>query len=365
MKIKAAVVFEKGQPFQIKELELDAPKTNEVLIKVTACGVCHTDEGARQQALPVPLPAVLGHEGCGIVEALGPGVQGFKKGDRVGFSFGYCGTCEACRTGQPYGCERNVELNFSGRNFDGTTRLNYNGEDISTFFGQSAFATHAVVQVNSLIHIPDDIDLDMVGPLGCGLQTGAGAVLNYLRPEPAASIIITGCGAVGLSAIMAAKIAGCTTIIACDIIDSRLRMARELGATHTINSKKVESVIEAVKKITRIGTHYAIDCTGIGACVRQSLNCTRSLGTCVIVGATAELTINVEEELMGVCKKLVGVVEGYSVPQVFIPKLLEYYKNGQFPFDKLITYYDFNDINQAFEDTHKGTVIKAILKMEN
>jgi aryl-alcohol dehydrogenase len=365
MKIKAAVVFEKGGPFQIKEVELDPPKTNEVLVKVTACGVCHTDDGVRQQKLPTPLPAVLGHEGCGVVEAAGPGVTAFKKGDRVGFSYGYCGVCEACRTGQPYGCERNVELNFSGVHFDGTTRLHYEGRDLAAFFGQSAFATHAVVHVHNLIPVPDDMDLALVGPLGCGLQTGSGAVLNCLKPGPATSIVVTGCGSVGLSAVMASKIAGCTTIIACDVVDSRLEMAKALGATHTVNSRSVGSVVDEVKKITRIGAHYAVDCTGIGACVRQSLGCTRSLGTCVIVGATAELTINVEEELMGVCKKLVGVVEGYSVPQVYIPKLMEYYQKGLFPFDKLVTYYDFEDINQAFEDTHKGDVIKAILKMEN
>lgn len=374
MKIEAAVVFEKGQPFQIEELELDAPKFDEVLVKVTACGVCHTDEVARQQIIPVPLPAVFGHEGCGIIEEVGPGITNFKKGDRVGFSYGYCGTCEACRSGQPYGCEVNRKLNFFGTQFDGTKRLHYNGKDVSSFFGQGAFATYAVVHTNNLISVPDDVDLNMVGPMGCGIQTGAGAVLNYLKPDPASSIVVTGIGAVGLSAIMAAKIAGCTTIIAVggsskskssDIIDAKLEMAKEFGATHTINSTRVESVVDEVKKITRIGANYAIDCTGNGTCVRQSLNCTRSLGTCVVLGATQDLTINVENELMGSGKKLVGIVEGCSIPQIFIPELLEYYKKGLFPFDKLITYYNFKDINKAFENVNKGKVVKAILKMEN
>lgn len=363
MKIKAAVVFEKGLPFQMSELDLDEPKTGEVRVRVSACGVCHTDEVARQQIIPVPLPAVFGHEGSGVIEAVGPGVTSFKTGDRVGFSYGYCGTCEACRRGMPYGCEENRRLNFSGTQFDGTKRLHDKGRDVSSFFGQGAFATHAVVHVNNLIHVPDDIDLALVAPMGCGIQTGAGAVLNYLKPDPASAIIITGCGPVGLSAVMAAKIAGCTTIIACDVIDSRLDMAVQLGATHVINSKNVENVVEEVKKMTRIGAHYAIDCTGIGACVRQSLNCVRSLGTCVVLGATQELTIHVENELMGTGKKLVGIVEGCSIPQLFIPQLLAYYKKGMFPFDKLITYYDFKDIAEAFEDTHKGQVIKAVLRM--
>jgi aryl-alcohol dehydrogenase len=363
MKIEAAVVFEKGQPFQLRELELDAPGPGEVLIKVAACGVCHTDEVARQQIIPVPLPAVFGHEGCGVVEDAGPDVTSFKKGDRVGFSYGFCGTCDSCRTGRPYGCEENRRLNFSGTQFDGTKRLHLDGRDISSFFGQGAFATYAVVHVNNLIRVPDGVPLDLVGPLGCGIQTGAGAVLNYLKPGPDSSIIITGCGPVGLSAVMAAKIAGCTTIIACDVIDSRLEMALALGATHTLNSRRVESVVREVKALTRIGTDYAIDCTGIGACVRQSLNCTRSLGICVVLGATEELTIHVESELMGVGKTLVGLVEGCSVPQVFIPKLLNYYEMGMFPFDKLITYYDFKDIEKAFEDTHHGKVLKAVLRM--
>ncbi len=364
MKIKAAVVFEQGQPFVMKDLELDSPKANEVLVKITACGVCHTDDVARQQIIPVPLPAVFGHEGSGVIESVGPGVTKLKKGDRVGFSYGYCGVCEECRTGHTYGCEENRVLNFSGKQFDGTKRLHDNDQEVSSFFGQGAFATHAIVHVNNLIPVESDVDLAMVAPMGCGIQTGAGAVLNYLRPSPASSIIITGCGPVGLSAVMAAKIAGCTTIIACDILDSRLEMAKELGATHTINSKNVESVVDEVKKLTRIGANYAIDCTGIGPCVRQSLNCVRSLGTCVVLGATQELTIHVENELMGAGKKLVGLVEGCSIPQVFIPKLLEYHRKGMFPFDKIITYYDFDKINQAFEDTHKGRVIKAVLRMD-
>ena len=364
MKINAALISEKGQQFEITELELAPPKQNEVLVKIVACGVCHTDEEARRQNNPVPLPAVFGHEGCGIIEEIGPGVAGFAKGDRVSFSFGYCGVCEACRSGQPYGCEEFVRLNFQGTYLDGTKRLRHGEKDVSVFFGQSSFATHAVININNLVHVPDDVELTLAGPLGCGIQTGAGAVMNYLKPDASSSIIITGCGTVGLSAVMASKIFGCTTIIACDVNDSRLELATELGATHTINAKNVKDVVEEVRKITRIGTNYAIDCTGNGICVRQSLNCTRPLGTCIVLGATAELTIHVEFELMGQAKKLVGIVEGCSIPQVFIPKLLEYYKKGMFPFDKLITFYKFSDINQAFRDALDCKVIKAVLVMD-
>lgn len=364
MEIKAAIIEEKGKPFRIVDMELDEPRAGEVLVKVAACGVCHTDEVARQQIIPVPLPAVFGHEGCGEVLAVGPGVSGYKAGDRVGFSYGYCGVCEACRTGHPYGCRENRRLNFSGVQFDGSKRLHYKGGQVSSFFGQSAFATHSVVHQNNLTPVADDVPLELVAPMACGIQTGAGAIFNCLGGGADCSVIITGCGAVGLSAVMAAKIAGYGTIIACDIIPSRLELAKELGATHIIDSTQVDSVVDEVKALTGgEGTYYAVDCTGSGTCVRQSLNCTRALGKCVVVGATQELTLHVENELMGPAKTLIGLVEGYSIPQSFIPKLLNYYKRGEFPFDRLIKYYDFAEINEAFEDTKNGDVIKAVLRM--
>lgn len=364
MWIKAAVIEKKGQDFQIVDMELDPPKLGEVLVKVAACGICHTDDVARQQLASVPLPAVFGHEGCGVIEQIGEGVTDFKVGDRVGISYGYCGKCEACRIGKPYGCRENGRLNFGGVQYDNTKRLHYKGREVSSFFGQASFASHSVVHQNNLIHAPDDIPIELIGPLGCGIQTGAGAIFNYLHPEPDSSIIVTGCGPVGLSCIMASKIAGCSMIIACDIVESRLNLAKELGVTHTINSLHVKDIPEEVRAITDgLGTHYAVDCTGIGACVRQSLGCVRPVGICVVLGATQELTINVETELMGTAKTLAGLVEGFSIPQVFIPKLLNYYRQGKFAFDRLMKFYDFKDINRAFADTKSGKVIKAILKM--
>ena len=211
MKIKAAVTHEKGAPFVIEEVELAPPQKHEILVKIVACGVCHTDEAVQQQFIPVPLPAVLGHEGCGIVEAVGPEVTEFQVGDKVGISFGHCCTCRNCRTAHPNACIHFNEINFGGVQPDGTTRLSLpDGTPVSTFFGQSTFATHAVVNEAAAVKVPyDDIDLALVGPMGCGIQTGAGAVLNRLRPEFGSSIAVFGCGTVGMSAIMAAKIAGC------------------------------------------------------------------------------------------------------------------------------------------------------------
>lgn len=364
MKIQAAVVHEAGQPFQIEEVELSGPKEGELLVKIVASGVCHTDEVAQKQIIPVPLPAVFGHEGCGIVEEVGEGVKEFKKGDRVGFSFGFCNHCENCLSAHQHACMNFNEINFGGVMADGTKRLSQNGVELSAFFGQSSFATYAVVHENSAIKVEDeDIDLALVGPLGCGIQTGAGAVLNRLRPAFGSSIAVFGCGTVGMSAIMAAKIAGCDKIVAVGGNARSLELALELGATHTVNRKECEDIVKAVRDITGGGAHYSIDTTGVGDFVKKALASVRFMGTCVVLGATGDLTINVQEELMRDAKSLIGVVEGDSIPKLFIPKLLEYYKKGQFPFDRLIQFYDFKDINQAFEDSHNGKVIKAVLRM--
>lgn len=362
MKITAAVVYEKGAPFVIDELDLSGPQKDEVLVKVVACGVCHTDEVAQHQIIPVPLPAVLGHEGCGIVVEVGPGVSEYAPGDRVGFSYGYCGSCESCLTGYPYCCERNRELNFGGAQFDGTRRLSKNGIPVSIFFGQGAFATHAIVHRNNLYKVPDWMDLALCGPLGCGIQTGAGAVLNHINPEPASSILITGCGAVGLSAVMAASIAGFVKIICVDTVPERLALALELGGTHSVNGS--EDVVSYVMDITNgRGVHYAIDCTGNGGCVRRSLNCTRPMGACIVLGATQEVKFDCENELMGQSKTITGLVEGRSIPKVFIPKLLEYYRLGRFPFDKLVREYGLADINKAQADSRSGRTIKPLLRI--
>ena len=266
MNIKAAIVQEKEGPITIEELTLDEPKENEVLIKVAACGICHTDEVGRLGFFPLSFPAVFGHEGAGTVIKTGAGVTDFKEGDKVGFSYSYCGTCEACKRGTPYGCSSNRRLNFTGTHFDGTKRLSFRGKEVSAFFGQSAFATHAVVHQNNLIHVDDDFPLYLAAPMGCGIQTGAGTVLNVLRPGPDTSILITGCGAVGLSAIMAAKLSPCSRIIACDVSDEKLALAKEFGATHTVNFMQYKGIDNLAKAVAdTFDGHladFAFQCTG-------------------------------------------------------------------------------------------------------
>ena len=363
MLVKAALIKKQGDPFSIEEVELAPPRADEMLVKVVACGFCHTDELVRIQALPAPLPSVLGHEGCGIVEQAGADVKEFKTGDRVAFSFGSCGTCNQCISGRPSLCDSFVRINFGGVQPDGTSRLSQNGVPIATLFGQSSFAHYAVVNERSAVRVPDDIPLEITGPLGCGIQTGAGAVLNRLSPRPGSAIAVFGCGSVGLSALMASKIANCGTIIGVDRIRSRLDLAVSLGATHVVNTDETPDAVEEIRKITGSGADGSVDTTGNGNCTRMALNCTRAGSTTVVIGGGGDMTINVEMDLMGEAKSLVGVVEGDSNPKLFIPELFDHYRAGRFPFDKLIKYYDFEDINQAMKDSLSGVTIKAVLRM--
>jgi aryl-alcohol dehydrogenase len=365
MKMKAAVTWGVGEPFSIEEVDLAAPKDDEILVKIAACGVCHTDEAAKTQAIPVPLPAVLGHEGCGVVEAVGRNVREFKVGDKVGMSFGFCGTCRNCRSGHQHACENFNAINFGGVMADGTTRLSKDGKPIASFFGQSSFAQYAVVNAESAVKLPyDDIDLKLIAPLGCGIQTGAGAVLNRLRPEFGSSIAVFGCGTVGMSAIMAARIAGCQKIIAVGGNANSLKLAMELGATHTVNRKETNDIVGDIKAITGGGTDYSIDTSGVPDFVKKALASCRFMGTAVVLGATGDVTFNIQQELMGDAKSLIGIVEGDAIPKLFIPKLIEYYREGRFPFDRLIKFYPFEEINRAFEESHKGVCIKAVVTMD-
>lgn len=365
MEIQAAVTHANGAPFQIEPVELAEPKNGEMLVKIAACGVCHTDEAAQHEEVPTPLPAVLGHEGAGIVEKVGPGVTEFKPGDHVGFSFAFCGHCDHCHSGRVSSCRDFNRINFGGILREGTSRLSQNGKPLSMFFGQSAFAEYAVVDAENAVKVPyEDIDLGIVAPLGCGVQTGAGTVLNRLKPEFGSSIVVFGCGTVGMSAIMAARIAGCSKIIGVGGNQKSLDLALELGATHVINRKECPDIVEEIRKITGGGANYSIDTSGVADFVRKGLHCLAPLGVEAVVGITPPMEIDMFGELMAEGKTIMGVIEGDAIPKIFIPQLLEYYRQGRFPVDRLIKFYDFKDINQAFADSHNGTAIKAVLRMD-
>lgn len=360
---KAAVIHNKGEKYVIEDIEVASPKENEVLVKIAGCGLCHTDELAQQQVIPLQLPAVLGHEGSGVVVEVGSAVSTVKPGDHVVLSYTSCGQCETCLDGKPYICRNNFTLNFGGAMSDGTKRLSLDGKEISNFFGQSSFSAYAVANERNVVVVDKDVDVSILGPLGCGFQTGAGTVLNALRPKFGSSIVIFGTGAVGMAAIMAAKIANCQKIIAVDVIPEKLELAKEVGATDTINGKEVADVVEEINKITDGGANFSIETTGVPALVNQALYSLRTEGTCAIVGVSGDVTINVFNAIMMEGRTMKGVIQGNSVPKLFIPKLVQYYKAGLFPFDKLLKAYELSDINQAFEDVHKGVALKAVVKM--
>lgn len=363
MKINAAVTYEKGK-FTFDEVELDDVKSNEVLVKIVASGVCHTDTVALDQDYPFKLPGILGHEGAGIVEKVGENVRDLKKGDHVVLSYAVCGHCENCLTAHPGACIHMDDLNFQGKMEDGTTRLHKGDQPISLFFGQSSFATYAVANEKNVVKVDPEVDIALLGPLGCGIATGAGTVLNYLKPTVGSTIAVYGTGAVGLAALMAAKIAGCTKIIAVDIHDSRLQLAKELGATHAVNSKN-SNVVEEIRKITdNKGTTYAVETTGVPPVFMDALHALATRGVLAQVGVSrGPVTLELNMDVMWFSKTIAGVIEGDAVAKVFVPQLVEYYKAGQFPFDRLVKFYDFKDINQAFEDSAKGVTVKPILRM--
>jgi aryl-alcohol dehydrogenase len=349
----------------IEEVNLDKPRASEVLVKLVAAGVCHTDAAGLNQVIPVTLPAIFGHEGVGIVEEVGVGVEGLAVGDRVIMSYPSCGTCEHCVNGHPWACDNLNRLFFDGSFKDGSKRFSLpDGTPVSSFFGQGSFSEYVVVDARNAVKVDvkSDEDLAKLCSLGCGVQTGAGAVLNSLEPKQFHTIAVFGAGGVGMAAIMAAKIAGCSKIIAVDVVPSRLEMALELGATHVVNGKEVNAV-EAIKEITNGGAHYSVESSGVPALALQALGCLRREGKCVLVSVTgdAEVPIPLEPYLMNPSVTLIGVTEGASNPQVFIPRLVQYFNEGRLPVDKLIKLYKFEEIEKAHEDSHNGVTIKPIL----
>jgi aryl-alcohol dehydrogenase len=284
----------------------------------------------------------------------------------VVLSFASCGKCPNCARGRPTYCLSFYEYNFGGARPDGSNGLSRNGDVVhGRFFGQSSFASHALAAERSVVKIRDDVPLKLMGPLGCGIQTGAGSVLNVLRPEAGTSIAVFGTGAVGMSAIMAAVIAGCTTIIGIDVKQGRLELARELGATHTINGAEANAV-EEIGKITGGGADYSLETTAVPAVFRQAVDALAPLGTCGLIGA-APLGTEVSLDMNNILipgRTVRGIVEGDSVPDVFIPQLIELYDKGRFPFDRLVEFYELEEINQAAEDSEEGSALKPVLRIQ-
>ncbi|HET6393111.1 MAG TPA: NAD(P)-dependent alcohol dehydrogenase [Blastococcus sp.] len=363
--ITAAVAREHGQALTLEELELDDVRPNEARVRMVATGICHTDAIVRDGVYPTPLPAVLGHEGAGIVEAVGSEVTSVQPGDHVVLSAAYCMRCAECQAGRMAYCENLFAQDFGGRRTDGTTALtDKDGTAISShFFGQSSFGTYANVVESSLVKVPSSVPLEVLAPLGCGLQTGAGSILNELRPPAGSSIVVTGAGAVGLAAIMAARVIGCTTIIAVDMHDQRLELARELGATHVVKASD-GPVDEALLEITGgQGVNYALDTTAVPEVLTTVAQALSIRGTLALVGAAAPGTVAPFEIGLSLVKgwTFKTIIQGSSIPQQFIPRLVELWTQGRFPFDKMIKTYQHDDINAAFADSASGVTVKPVV----
>jgi len=364
MKIKAAVVYETSGSFSLEQLEISEPNDDEVLVRIVGVGICHTDLAARDLHLPIPPPpSVFGHEGAGVVEKVGSRVTKVKPGDHVALSWDCCGACPSCKAGKNTYCLNFFLHNFNGARPDGTTTLRKGDQAIhGSFFNQSSFADFALANERNVVKVRDDVPLEILGPLGCGVQTGAGAVMNTLQPRPGASIAVFGVGPVGMSAVLAAVVCGCTTIIAVDINSDRLETAKEFGATHTVNAAK-EDPVAAIQDITGEGAEFTLECVGNPKVLRQAVDVLPRCGVCGLLGVVAPGTeVSLDMDLLMNGRTVRGIIEGDAIPDLFIPKLIELYRHGRFPFDRLITFYPFDDINKAVEDMEKGRIIKPVLR---
>ena len=364
MQISAAVVQKVGAPFTLTEVELQEPAPDEVLVQVAGAGVCHTDIAVQHGHLPFPLPGVLGHEGSGTVVEVGADVTTVAAGDQVAISFNSCAACPSCAKGQPAYCYKFLEYNFGGVRPDGSTGLTSAGTKLgANFFGQSSLATHALAHERNVVKLPTGTPVELVGPLGCGVQTGAGAVFNSLDVQPGSTMVVTGAGAVGLSAVMAAVVRDAASIIAVDLFESRRALATELGATHAIDPK-VGPLSEQIREIAPGGADYAIDTTAVTPVVEQLYASLGVRGMLGLIGVPADPQAVFSVGLFQTPHfglTIRGIVEGDADPKTFIPYLLDLHSQGKFPFDKLITTMPLAQINEAVEAQHRGEVLKAVL----
>jgi aryl-alcohol dehydrogenase len=365
MQITAAVVAEKSAPFVIETLELAEPRADELIVRVAASGMCQTDLHGRDGYFASPYPAVYGHEGAGVVHAVGSAVGDFAPGDHVVMSYPWCGACANCRKSRMNYCLNGRSLKMGGTRADGSTLLAKNGVPVySAYFQQSSFGTFALTQARWTVKVRDDAPLELLGPLACSGQTGAGAVLNVLKPSPGDSIAVFGVGAVGLSALMAAKIAGCDPIVAIDVHEHRLELARELGATHTIDHKTCADVVGEIRKIGRGGVRHAVETSALPAVFREAIESLLPDATCVLLGSARKGTdVSFEMPFLQQGRVVRGVVQGDSIPADFIPKLVDYIIDGRFPIEKMVKFYDFSDINRAAAESSVGIAIKPVLRM--
>lgn len=364
MKAVAAIVREPAGPFLIETVDIAPPRADEVLIRMAAVGICHSDVAFASGAMGAPLPMIFGHEGAGIIEACGSAITGFCVGDKVLATFDSCGTCRCCTRHNPAYCRDFGLLNLSGARPDGSSAVTQDGAPISAhFFSQSSFASHAIARGSHLLKLSAEADLAVLAPFGCGIQTGAGAVMRSLAAKPGMSLIIVGAGAVGLSAVMAGRIVGCAPIIVIEPSANRRAQALALGADHAFNPVG-EDPVAAVKSVLPEGADMVIDTSGNGQALSRGIEMLGALGTLGMIGLpkTADATLAlpiVSSMIDGLTVR--GIMEGDSFPDDFLPELIAHYEAGRLPVDRIVTRYAFDRINDAIADMHAGKCVKAVL----
>ena len=365
MEFEAAALFAPGEELRLVRVAASALRPDEVLVRMVASGICHTDLTVQHGGYPTALPIVLGHEGSGLVEQVGSEVTGLDAGDPVAISFMSCGRCTTCSAGRPAYCCSFGALNISGFRNDGSTGLSVGDAGIGGhFFGQSSFARYSIANRRNVVKVRADAPLEMIGPFGCGIQTGAGAMFNALRPGPESSCIIFGAGGVGLSALMAARVLECDPIIIVEPRATRRSLALELGASLALDPMDGGDLSVRLAEATGGGAEVILDTTGMSSIVSMAISALGRGGKLGLVGmhdmeAKAEFAIL---ELIGKGASVQGIVEGDSDPQLFIPYLVDLFMGGRFPVDRLMTFFDFQDINEAIAAQASGSVIKAVLR---
>ncbi|WP_371822328.1 NAD(P)-dependent alcohol dehydrogenase [Conexibacter sp. SYSU D00693] len=363
MRTRAAVLRGPDQPFALEDVRLEEPAAGEVLVRVVGVGLCHTDLFPRRPQAPVSFPLVAGHEGAGVVEAVGPGVAEPRVGDHVVLSFDSCAGCRGCLAGSPSTCDSFFERNLTGRAVDGATTMvdGAHAPVANRWFGQSSFAAHAVVAARNVVPVGPDVPLELLGPLGCGVQTGAGAVLEALRVPAGANVVVFGAGAVGLSAVMAAKLAGAAAVVAVEPRAGRRALAERVGA-HRSMDPAAPDLVDQLRGLTG-GFDFALDTTGIPSVAADAVASLTPRGVCGLVGIpTGDLTLG--RRALAVGRTVMGIIEGGVVPRVFVPQLVELWRQGRFPFDCLVETFPLSAINDAEGAAVRGEVVKPVLLVD-
>ena len=363
--VHAAIVERPGGPFVWSPVQLGTPRPDEIVVEIAGVGICHTDLIFRDQFMPYPLPAVFGHEGAGTVVACGREVVDLVAGDSVVLAFSSCASCDRCRQALPSYCTSFAPLNYAGARADGTTAITRDGAPLAShFFGQSSFATHAVVPARNAVKVDSaGLRLELLGPLGCGYQTGAGVVMRSLDCPSGASIVIVGAGPVGLAAVMAARVRRCDPVIVVEPLPARREAALALGATHAI-APSGDALSADLRAIVPGGVDFALDTTGRIDVINAAVAALGNRGALGLVGVPAVREARIDlsiAALIGRGIRIIGILEGDSDPHRFIPELVALHRSGAFPFERITRTFPFAAINDAVAAQACGDCVKAVL----